>query len=156
MRTSLREKLQKFAKFNNSLWNLENLQKVKKLKSNNEKLSTDNLQLTAKFDQTAQLLEDSKDNSNKLAAKVTDLECKLGNYIDPDSNQFQTLLRNSYILTWFCFENFTLFFKRNLYFTIISINTLQRQKTTQVELAFNQYKNRYIRLEFCFFFGWTN
>ena len=98
----------RFAKF----WKIEeeaekpwNLQKVKKLKSHNEKLSTDKVQLTAKLDQTAQLLEDSKDNSNKLDAKVTDLECKLGNYIDPDSNQFQTLLRISYFCIFSCLNN---------------------------------------------------
>ena len=53
------------------------------------------------MDQTVQLLEDSKNTSNQLEAKVADLECKLGNYIDPESNQFQTLLRQKLLFLKF-------------------------------------------------------
>ena len=83
---------------------------MKAVELERDRTHNESVELKTKFSEKEKSLSEAIKSKNILEAKVCDLEKRLENFIDPESKEFATLLR---------------------------------QKTTQVELAFNQYKAKY-------------
>ena len=84
--------------------------RLKTLELEHQKTHSENATLKTKLFEKEKSLSEVTEAKSAQGAKICELEKRLENFIDPESKEFATLLR---------------------------------QKTTQVELAFNQYKAKY-------------